>query len=124
MDGRMVKVGLIIMIDRKFLAVTVGAIFVLGMYGPNVAEIIQSAEAHGVQAQLQSRFIQITNEAISRQSLATGETLVLSGALVSLVERSKEDGFPYFQNQPTPVTDGRLWLETHQELSLRFLVTL
>ena len=49
------------MIDKKFLAVTVGAIFVLGMYGPNVAEIIQSAEAHGVQAQLQSRFIQITN---------------------------------------------------------------
>ncbi len=42
MDGRMVKVGLINMIDRKFLAVTVGAIFVLGMYGPNVAEIIQS----------------------------------------------------------------------------------
>ena len=50
MDGRMVKVGLIIMIDKKFLAVTVGAIFVLGMYGPNVAEIVQSAEAHGVQA--------------------------------------------------------------------------
>ena len=85
----MVKVGLINMIDKKFLAVAVSAIFVLGMYGPNVAEIIQSAEAHGVQAQLQSRFIQITNEAISRQSLATGETLVLSGALVSLVEREQ-----------------------------------
>ena len=27
------------------MAITVGAIFVLGMYGPNVAEIIQSAEA-------------------------------------------------------------------------------
>ena len=53
MDGRMVKVGLINMIDKKILAITVGAIFVLGMYGPNVAEIIQSAEAHGVQAQLQ-----------------------------------------------------------------------
>ena len=47
------------MVDKKFLAVAVSAIFVLGMYGPNVAEIIQSAEAHGVQAQLQSRFIQI-----------------------------------------------------------------
>ena len=55
------------MVDRKIMAITIGAIFVLGMYGPNVAEIIQSAEAHGVQAQLQSRFIQITNEAISRQ---------------------------------------------------------
>ena len=86
MDGRMVKVGLIIMIDKKFLAVTVGAIFVLGMYGPNVAEIVQSAEAHGVQAQLQSRFIQITNEAISRQSLSTGETLVLGPGTTVVVE--------------------------------------
>ena len=84
MDGRMVKVGLISMVDRKFMAVAISAIFVLGMYGPNVAEIIQSAEAHGVQAQLQSRFIQIQNEAITRQSLSTGETLVLSGTLVSL----------------------------------------
>jgi len=124
MDGRMVKVGLIIMIDKKFLAVTVGAIFVLGMYGPNVAEIVQSAEAHGVQAQLQSRFIQITNEAISRQSLATGETLVLSGTLVVLLKENKEDGFLYFQNQLTPVTDGRLWPETHQVLYSRYQVTL
>ena len=62
MDGCLVKVGLITMVDRKFMAVAISAIFVLGMYGPNVAEIIQSAEAHGVQAQLQSRFIQIQNE--------------------------------------------------------------
>ena len=47
------------MVNRKFMAVAVGAIFVLGMYGPNIAEIFQSAEAHGVQAQLQSRFIKI-----------------------------------------------------------------
>ena len=68
MDGRMVKVGLINMIDRKFLAVTVGAIFVLGMYGPNVAEIIQSAEAHGVQAQLQSRFYNSIISSVSNWS--------------------------------------------------------
>jgi methane/ammonia monooxygenase subunit B len=96
MDGRMVEVGLISMVDKKFLAVAVGAIFVLGMYGPNVAEIIQSAEAHGVQAQLQSRFIQIQNEAISRQSLSTGETLVLSGTLVSLVEREQRGWISLF----------------------------
>jgi len=94
------------MIDRKFLAVTVGAIFVLGMYGPNVAEIIQSAEAHGVQAQLQSRFIQITNEAISRQSLATGETLVLSGALVSLVEREQRGWISLFSES---TNSGNRW---------------
>ena len=106
MDGRMVKVGLINMIDKKILAITVGAIFVLGMYGPNVAEIIQSAEAHGVQAQLQSRFIQITNEAISRQSLSTGETLVLSGTLVSLVERDQRGWISIFSES---TNSGNRW---------------
>ena len=106
MDGRMVKVGLIIMIDKKFLAITVGAVFVLGMYGPNVAEIVQSAEAHGVQAQLQSRFIQITNEAISRQSLSTGETLVLSGTLVSLVEREQRGWISLFSES---TNSGNRW---------------
>ncbi|SVE00483.1 uncharacterized protein METZ01_LOCUS453337, partial [marine metagenome] len=74
------------MVNLKFAAIALGAIFVLSMYGPNVAEIF-SAEAHGVQAQLQSRFIRIEDESISRQSLSTGETLVLSGKLISLVER-------------------------------------
>jgi len=106
MDGRMVKVGLINMIDKKIMAITVGAIFVLGMYGPNVAEIIQSAEAHGVQAQLQSRFIQITNEAISRQSLSTGETLVLSGTLVSLVEREQRGWISLFSES---TNSGNRW---------------
>ena len=106
MDGRMVKVGLINMLDRKFLAVTVGAIFVLGTYGPNVAEIIQSAEAHGVQAQLQSRFIQIQNEAITRQSLSTGETLVLSGTLVSLVERDQRGWISLFSES---TNSGNRW---------------
>ena len=76
------------------------------MYGPNVAEIIQSAEAHGVQAQLQSRFIQITNEAISRQSLSTGETLVLSGALVSLVEREQRGWISLFSES---TNSGNRW---------------
>ena len=102
----MVKVGLIIMIDKKFLAVTVGAIFVLGTYGQNVAEIVQSAAAHGGQAQLQSRFIQITNEAISRQSLSTGETLVLSGTLVSLVEREQRGWISLFSES---TNSGNRW---------------
>jgi len=94
------------MVDRKIMAITIGAIFVLGMYGPNVAEIIQSAEAHGVQAQLQSRFIQITNEAISRQSLSTGETLVLSGTLVSLVEREQRGWISLFSES---TNSGNRW---------------
>jgi len=106
MDGCLVKVGLISMVDRKFMAVAIGAIFVLGMYGPNVAEIIQSAEAHGVQAQLQSRFIQIQNEAITRQSLSTGETLVLSGTLVSLVERDQRGWISLFSES---TNSGNRW---------------
>ena len=94
------------MIDRKIMAITIGAVFVLGMYGPNVAEIIQSAEAHGVQAQLQSRFIQITNESISRQSLSTGETLVLSGTLVSLVEREQRGWISLFSES---TNSGNRW---------------
>ena len=94
------------MIDRKIMAVTIGAIFVLGMYGPNIADIIQSAEAHGVQAQLQSRFVQITNEAISRQSLSTGETLVLSGTLVSLVERDQRGWISIFAES---TNSGNRW---------------
>jgi len=94
------------MVDKKFLAVAVSAIFVLGMYGPNVAEIIQSAEAHGVQAQLQSRFIQIQNEAITRQSLSTGETLVLSGTLVSLVERDQRGWISLFSES---TNSGNRW---------------
>jgi len=106
MDGCLVKVGLITMVDRKFMAVAISAIFVLGMYGPNVAEIIQSAEAHGVQAQLQSRFIQIQNEAITRQSLSTGETLVLSGTLVSLVERDQRGWISLFSES---TNSGNRW---------------
>ena len=94
------------MVDRKFMAIAVGAIFVLGMYGPNIAEILLPAEAHGVQAQLQSRFIQITNEAISRQSLSTGETLVLSGALVSLVERDQRGWISLFSES---TNSGNRW---------------
>ena len=119
MDGRMVKVGLINMIDKKFLAVTVGAIFVLGMYGPNVAEIVQSAEAHGVQAQLQSRFIQITNEAISRQSLSTGETLVLSGTLVSLVEREQRGWISLFSESTNSGNRWEIMARDHQALYLK-----
>ena len=106
MDGCLVKVGLITMVDRKFMVVAISAIFVLGMYGPNVAEIIQSAEAHGVQAQLQSRFIQIQNEAITRQSLSTGETLVLSGTLVSLVERDQRGWISLFSES---TNSGNRW---------------
>jgi methane/ammonia monooxygenase subunit B len=49
--------------------------------------LIPDAEGHGVQAQLQSRFVRINNEAFSAQSLHTGDTLVVTGELQSLVNR-------------------------------------
>ena len=94
------------MVDRKFMAIAVGAIFVLGMYGPNIAEILLPAEAHGVQAQLQSRFIKIEDEAITRQSLSTGETLTLSGKLVSLVERDNRGWISLFSES---TNSGNRW---------------
>src|SRR6478752_7646429 len=49
--------------------------------------LIPDAEGHGVQAQLQSRFVRINNEAFSAQSVHTGDTIVVTGELQSLVNR-------------------------------------
>jgi methane/ammonia monooxygenase subunit B len=49
--------------------------------------LIPDAEGHGVQAQLQSRFVRINNEAFSAQSVHTGDTVVVTGELQSLVNR-------------------------------------
>merc|ERR1739841_352179 len=68
------------------MAFALGAVLVLGSFGPNIITMIQTAEGHGVQAQLQSRFIRIEDETFNRQSLQTGEVLTLSGAFVSLID--------------------------------------
>jgi len=76
------------MVERKIFVIGLAAVLVLGTLGFNwVESILPTADAHGVQAQLQSRFIRIEDETFNRQSLQTGETLTLQGTLVSLVER-------------------------------------
>lgn len=76
------------MVDKKIIVLGLGLILALGTVGFNWVEtILPSAEAHGVQAQLQSRFVRIEDETFNRQSLETGEQICLSGKLVSLVER-------------------------------------
>ncbi len=76
------------MVDKKVIVVGLGAILALGTLGFDwVESILPTAEAHGVQAQLQSRFIRIEDETFNRQSLQTGEILCLEGKFVSLVER-------------------------------------
>ena len=52
-----------------------------------ISYILPSASAHGVQAQLQSRFVRIDNEQFSDQTLNTGEDLTVTGELTSLVNR-------------------------------------
>ncbi len=75
------------MVDKKIFVAALGVVLALGTFGPNLAQMVQTAEAHGVQAQLQSRFIKIEDESFSRQSMQTGEELTISGKFVSLVER-------------------------------------
>ena len=76
------------MVDKKLIVIGLGVVLALGTIGFNwVESILPPAEAHGVQAQLQSRFVRIEDETMSRQSLETGEQICVSGKLVSLVER-------------------------------------
>ncbi len=68
------------------IAIVFSVVLTLGMIVQDLP-IIQFAEGHGVQAQLQSRFVRIEDETFNRQSLQTGEVLTIQGKFVSLVER-------------------------------------
>jgi len=72
------------MMESKTLVVTaLATVMVLSSF----AVFLPSAEGHGVQAQLQSRFVRIDNEQFSDQTLNTGDTLTVTGDLKSLVNR-------------------------------------
>jgi len=72
------------MMESKTLVVTaLATVMVLSAF----AVIFPSAEGHGVQAQLQSRFVLIDNEQFSDQTLRTGEELTVSGDLISRVNK-------------------------------------
>ncbi|MGI0082428.1 MAG: methane monooxygenase/ammonia monooxygenase subunit B [Nitrosopumilaceae archaeon] len=77
----------ITMVNKKLIVAALGVIVALGTVGPSLSQMLQQAEAHGVQAQLQSRFVRIEDETWSRQSINTGETITVKGTLVSLVQR-------------------------------------
>ncbi|MGI0025992.1 MAG: methane monooxygenase/ammonia monooxygenase subunit B, partial [Nitrososphaera sp.] len=72
------------MMESKTLVVTaLATVMVLSA----VIAYLPMADAHGVQAQLQSRFVRIDNEQFSDQTLTTGEQLTVTGELKSLVNR-------------------------------------
>ena len=70
---------------KSALAVTIGIVIVMSTAVTLIP--IKDAEGHGVQAQLQSRFVRIQDEAFSAQNLQTGEELTVTGTLQSLVNR-------------------------------------
>jgi hypothetical protein len=111
------------MVEKKIFVLGLTVVLALGTLGFNWVEtILPTAEAHGVQAQLQSRFIRIEDETFNRQSLQTGETLTVQGTLISL--ETLEDGYPFSQNLLMQETDGKCWQETHQAMSLILQETL
>jgi methane/ammonia monooxygenase subunit B len=72
------------MMESKTLVVTaLATVMVLSSF----VYFLPSAEGHGVQAQLQSRFVEIADERFSDQTLNTGETLTVEGTLNSKVNR-------------------------------------
>jgi methane/ammonia monooxygenase subunit B len=70
---------------KSALAVTIAIVIVMSTAVTLIP--IEDAEGHGVQAQLQSRFVRIQDEAFSAQTLQTGEELTVTGTLQSLVNR-------------------------------------
>jgi methane/ammonia monooxygenase subunit B len=48
---------------------------------------LPTAQGHGVQAQLQSRFVRIQDESFSAQTIHTGDEITVKGTLQSLVNR-------------------------------------
>ena len=76
------------MINQKLIVLGLSVVLATGTLGFDwMNALFPSVEAHGVQAQLQNRFIRIEGETFNRASLQTGETLTIDGKLVSLVER-------------------------------------
>jgi methane/ammonia monooxygenase subunit B len=62
--------------------------------------------AHGVQAQLQSRFVRILDESFSAQTLHTGDTLTVTGTLQSLVNTPLRAWLSLFSDS---VNAGNRW---------------
>ena len=67
---------------------------------------IPMAHAHGVQAQLQSRFVRILDESFSAQTLHTGDTLTVTGTLQSLVNTPLRAWLSLFSDS---VNAGNRW---------------
>lgn len=91
--------------SKKLIVTTLAAITVLSAIAAYMP-IIPEADAHGVQAQLQSRFIRIEDETWTAQSLSTGDELTVTGTLQSLVNRPLRAWLSVFSES---VNAGNRW---------------
>ncbi|HVX02868.1 MAG TPA: methane monooxygenase/ammonia monooxygenase subunit B [Nitrososphaera sp.] len=120
------------MMESKTLVVTaLATVMVLSA----VIAYMPSASAHGVQAQLQSRFVKIDNEQFSDNTLQTGEQLTVSGDLVSLVNRDLRGWLSLFsestnagnrweflsRDPPGNIFDIKAGSTTHYSITVRAL---
>ncbi len=69
------------------IQIAVVALFAIVMSTSTIIAMTQTAQGHGVQAQLQSRFVRIQDEAFSAQTLNTGDQITVTGTLQSLVNK-------------------------------------
>ena len=110
-------------INQRLIVLGLGMVLAAGTLGFDwVDALFPSAEAHGVEHQLQSRFVRIEDETFNTQSMQTGEILTVQGRLVSLVERDlrawvsilseSEDGDMYPRPTLSPYVTGSLFSES------------
>jgi methane/ammonia monooxygenase subunit B len=71
------------MINKAIVLTGLAAVLVMS----SAFAFMPSVEGHGVQAQLQSRFVRIQDESFSGQTIQTGDELTVTGTLQSLVNR-------------------------------------
>jgi methane/ammonia monooxygenase subunit B len=71
------------MINKAIVLTGLAAVVVMS----SAFAFMPSVEGHGVQAQLQSRFVRIQDESFSGQTIQTGDELTVTGTLQSLVNR-------------------------------------
>lgn len=88
------------------IKIAVVALFAIVMSTSTLIAIAQTVEGHGVQAQLQSRFVRIQDEAFSAQTLNTGDDLVVTGNLQSLVNKPLRAWLSLFSES---VNAGNRW---------------
>ena len=88
------------------IKIAVVALFAIVMSTSTMIAIAQTVEGHGVQAQLQSRFVRIQDEAFSAQTLNTGDDLVVTGNLQSLVNKPLRAWLSLFSES---VNAGNRW---------------